>query len=118
MPHSHNKWSVSTSQGSLCVAGPHVVAPKSPPVVLWFEIGCYPNRRLPCPIAGQHTTGGDLGATTWGSATHMNPCDLVKCQVNLFRITSKQAHTHKRLHDMFIHVVYLVNLIGIKKDNL
>ena len=21
------------------------------------------------PIAGQHTTGGDLGATTWGPAT-------------------------------------------------
>ena len=49
----------------------------------------------------------------WSVSTY-----LVKCQVNLFRITSKQAHTHKRLHDMFIHVVYLVNLIGIKKDNL
>ena len=34
------------SQGFLCVAGAHVVAPKSPPVVLWFVIGCYPNSRL------------------------------------------------------------------------
>ena len=34
-------------QGSLCVAGPHVVAPKSPPVVLWFVITWYPNSRLP-----------------------------------------------------------------------
>ena len=38
---SHPK--MLASQGSLCVAGPHVVAPKSPPVVLWFVIGCYPN---------------------------------------------------------------------------
>ena len=42
---SHPK--MLASQGSLCVAGPHVVAPKSPPVVLWFMIGCYPNSRLP-----------------------------------------------------------------------
>ena len=35
------------SQGSLCVAGLHVVAPISPPVVLWFVIGWYPNSRLP-----------------------------------------------------------------------
>ena len=27
------------SQGFLCVAGPHVVAPKSPPVVCWPAIG-------------------------------------------------------------------------------
>ena len=30
------------------------------------------------PIAGQHTTGGDLGATTWGPATHRNPCEVSK----------------------------------------
>ena len=29
----------TTSQGFLCVAGPHVVAPKSPPVVCWPAIG-------------------------------------------------------------------------------
>ena len=29
------------------------------------------------PIAGQHTTGGNLGgATTWGPATHRNPCGI------------------------------------------
>ena len=34
---SHPK--MLASQGSLCVAGPHVVAPKSPPVVCWPAIG-------------------------------------------------------------------------------
>ena len=38
---------LSMPQGSLCVAGPHVVAPKAPPVLLWFVIGWYPNSRLP-----------------------------------------------------------------------
>ena len=34
---SHPK--MLASQGSLCVAGPHVVAPNSPPVVCWSAIG-------------------------------------------------------------------------------
>ena len=38
---------LTITQRFLCVAGPHVVAPKSPPVVFWFVIGWYPNSRLP-----------------------------------------------------------------------
>ena len=38
--HSNfNVYSDKEGQGSLCVAGPHVVAPKSPPVVCWPAIG-------------------------------------------------------------------------------
>ena len=60
------------SQGFLCVAGPHVVAPKSPPVVCWPAIGPWQS----AIITNHNTTGGDLGATTLGPATHRDPCDM------------------------------------------
>ena len=39
MPSSLYLSKAPNTQGSLCVASPHVVAPKSPPVVCWPAIG-------------------------------------------------------------------------------
>ena len=44
------------SQGFLCVAGPHLVAPKSPPVVCWPAIGLSPQN------AGHNFFSEPLGA--------------------------------------------------------
>ena len=73
---------MKAAQESLCVAGPHVVAPKSPPVVLWFVIGCYPNSRLPLTNSRPTHNWRGFGRHYMGSSNTQEPLCLYPCPAN------------------------------------
>ena len=53
----------------------------SPPVVLWFVIGWYPNSRLPWTNSRPtHNLAGE-STTKWSPATQMDPCAWSTCCV-------------------------------------
>ena len=60
------------AQGSLCVASGAQIPASCVLACYWSMVSLILGYQ---PITNHNTTGGDVGATTWGPATHRDLCD-------------------------------------------
>ena len=97
---------IQAPQGSICVAGLHVVVlfPAKLCVGLLLVHGSLLLGYQ--PITNHNTAGGEIGSTNWRPATHRDPCDSSYFEgISKWRILST-------LHIHWISIISLLSIYG------